>query len=291
MPTEYYRKQLIHHGFEPAKLRVMARGVDTQLFNPGKRDRGLLRRYGLAEAFKFLYVGRLSREKNLDGLVDAFEGLLRGGHQASLVMVGDGPYREQLQARCQGRPVVFTGLLEGEELAAAYASADAMVFPSTTDTFGNVVLEAQASGLPVIVTDRGGPAEIVRRYESGIVVDHTRPQALMDAMERLYLSPQFRAELRSARTSQRRREQLAARARGDVARARGPRRRGRDGAVPLAGSASCGRRDRHGPGIAPRPGNARAASRAGRRRCAACSKGSGFSAETVCARRGFRCAG
>lgn len=87
--------------------------------------------------------------------------------------------------------------MEGEALATAYASADVMVFPSTTDTFGNVVLEAQASGLPVIVSDLGGPAEIVRGHASGIVVDHRHPEALMEAMERLYLSPELRADLRA----------------------------------------------------------------------------------------------
>ena len=108
-------------------------------------------------------------------MVAAFDRLRQRGHDAQLVIVGDGPYRAELQSRCRERRVVFTGLLEGEELATAYASADVLVFPSATDTFGNVVLEAQASGLPVIVTDRGGPAEIVQSHESGLVVDHTQP--------------------------------------------------------------------------------------------------------------------
>jgi glycosyltransferase involved in cell wall biosynthesis len=82
-------------------------------------------------------------------------------------------------------------------LARTYASADAMVFPSATDTFGNVVLEAQAAGVPVVVTDRGGPADIVRCYDSGIIVDHAQPGALVDGMERLYLSAELRAELRA----------------------------------------------------------------------------------------------
>jgi glycosyltransferase involved in cell wall biosynthesis len=86
--------------------------------------------------------------------------------------------------------------LEGEELATAYASADTMVFPSTTDTFGNVVLEAQASGVPVIVTDRGGPADIVRSHNSGLIVDHTCTEAIAEAMEQLFLSPTLRADLR-----------------------------------------------------------------------------------------------
>jgi glycosyltransferase involved in cell wall biosynthesis len=197
VPTEFYRKQLIHHGFDPTKLGVMARGVDTQLFDPGKRDPALFDRQGLGDTFRFLYVGRMSREKNLDNLLDAFEELLRRGHKVSLVLVGEGPYRGPLESRCQGRPAMFTGLLEGEELARTYASADAMVFPSTTDTFGNVVLEAQASGVPAIVTDRGGPADIVRRYDSGLIVDHTQPMALADAMERVFLSAELRADLRA----------------------------------------------------------------------------------------------
>ena len=197
VPTENYRKHLIHNGFEPAKLRVMARGVDTHLFHPDKRDPAFYRRYGLDGSFKFLYVGRLSREKNVHLLVDALDRLLQAKQRVSLVLVGDGPAREELQSRCAGRPVVFTGFLEGEQLAAAYASADAMVFPSTTDTFGNVVLEAQASGLPVIVADRGGPPEVVARHESGIVVDVSQPEALIDVMEQLCGSPQLRCELRS----------------------------------------------------------------------------------------------
>jgi glycosyltransferase involved in cell wall biosynthesis len=197
VPTECYRQHLIHHGFEPAKLRVMTRGVDSQYFQPGKRDPAFFDRYGLDGSLKFLYVGRVSREKDIDRLVEAFDRLRQGGHAASLVIVGDGPYRKELQARCQGSPIAFTGLLEGEELATAYASADVMVFPSTTDTFGNVVLEAQASGLPVIVSDLGGPAEIVQGHDSGIIVNHQEPQALVDAMERLYQSSELRADLRA----------------------------------------------------------------------------------------------
>ena len=196
-PTEYYRRYLMDHNFAPAKLKVMARGVDTRQFQPKHRDPAYYDRFGLSDSFKFLYVGRISREKNLDRLIGAFDRLRQHGHDASLVLVGDGPYRKELQARLDGRPIAFTGLLEGENLAAAYASADCMVFPSCTDTFGNVVLEAQASGLPVIVTDRGGPAEIVHSHESGIVVDHADGQAMLDAMELLLLSPEVREDLRS----------------------------------------------------------------------------------------------
>jgi glycosyltransferase involved in cell wall biosynthesis len=197
VPTETYRRQLIDNGFEPAKLDVMARGVDTQLFHPSKALPTFFDRYGQPNRFRFLYVGRISKEKNVDALVDAFDEIVRRDHQASLVFVGDGPHRHQLAARCHDRPIAFTGILEGEELARAYASGDCMVFPSTTDTFGNVVLEAQASGLPVIVTDVGGPAEIVRRHDSGIVVDLSQPQALANAMEKIMLDTDLRSELRN----------------------------------------------------------------------------------------------
>jgi glycosyltransferase involved in cell wall biosynthesis len=200
VPTETYRRQLIDNGFEPSKLGVMARGVDTQLFHPSKAVPtffdSLGERFGSANRFRFLYVGRISKEKNVDALVDAFDEIVRRGYQASLVFVGDGPHRQALAARCQDRPIAFTGMIEGEELAQAYASSDCMVFPSTTDTFGNVVLEAAASGLPVIVTDQGGPAEIVRRHGSGIVVNLAQPHAMADAMEKILLDADLRSELR-----------------------------------------------------------------------------------------------
>jgi glycosyltransferase involved in cell wall biosynthesis len=219
-PTEFYRRQLLDAGLEPAKLGVMARGVDTRLFHPSKAAAGFFDRFGAANGFRFLYVGRISKEKNVEALVEAFDELVRRGVRstgfsrngagqppeggttnagtcaASLVFVGDGPLRQQLAARCKGKPIAFTGMLEGEELARAYASGDCLVFPSTTDTFGNVVLEAQASGLPVIVSDRGGPAEIVRRHQSGVVVDLTHPHALADAMEQMMRDEDLRNGLR-----------------------------------------------------------------------------------------------
>lgn len=195
-PTEFYRRQLLDAGLESSKLGVMARGVDTERFHPSKAAPGFFDRYGATSTFRFLYVGRISKEKNVEALVDAFGELLRRGCKASLVFVGDGPWRQPLAARCQEQPVFFTGMLDGEELAGAYASGDCLVFPSTTDTFGNVVLEAQASGLPVIVSDQGGPAEIVRRHQSGIVVDLARPHALADAMQRVMLDADLRKDLR-----------------------------------------------------------------------------------------------
>ncbi|MFZ5832037.1 MAG: glycosyltransferase [Planctomycetota bacterium] len=197
VPSEYYRKHLMRHGFDPTKLAVMARGVDTARFSPARRDEGFFRRYGADGSFRFVYVGRVSREKNLHLLVDAFDVLLRRGQKAGLAIVGDGPYLDELKQRCAGKPVAFTGFLEGDELATAFASGDCLVFPSTSDTFGNVVLEAQASGVPVIVSDKGGPQEIVGRNDSGLIVDVQQPEALADAMQQVLQSGELREKLRA----------------------------------------------------------------------------------------------
>ena len=114
-------------------------------------------------------MGRVSREKSLELLAEAFRALVDDGADVSLAVIGDGPYRGEMEQALSGYPALFTGYLQGEELQRAYASADLFVFPSATDTFGNVVLEAQASGLPVIVSDAGGPRELMIDGETGSV--------------------------------------------------------------------------------------------------------------------------
>jgi glycosyltransferase involved in cell wall biosynthesis len=105
-----------------------------------------------------------------------------------------------MKAKMAGLPCTFTGHLQGEALAAVYASSDIFVFPSTTDTFGNVVLEAQASGVPVIVTEKGGPAENVIAEKTGLVVKADCAQSLLDAMRKLIVNPRRRLDMgRAAR--------------------------------------------------------------------------------------------
>jgi glycosyltransferase involved in cell wall biosynthesis len=115
------------------------------------------------------YVGRVSREKGLEMLAEVFKELVDSGAAIALAVIGDGPYREEMETSLAGYPALFTGYLAGELLQHGYASADLFVFPSATDTFGNVVLEAQASGLPVIVSDEGGPRELMIDGETGVV--------------------------------------------------------------------------------------------------------------------------
>ncbi len=191
-----YLDLLAEHGLDRAKMALLPRGVDAAFFHPGKRDGRFYRRFGIdGAAFKFLYVGRVSLEKNLDALMTSFQGFLDSGRQAQLVVVGDGPYLKDLARRYRRPEILFTGFLHGEDLARAYAGADVFVFPSTTDTFGNVVLEAQAAGLPAIVSNQGGPQEIVLPGRSGLVADAEDPAAFGAAMARLFDDPALLAEM------------------------------------------------------------------------------------------------
>jgi glycosyltransferase involved in cell wall biosynthesis len=166
--SEEYRQSWIKRGFDAEKLKILPRGLDTELFTPARREPAFWEKFTAVNGqIRLLYVGRISREKDLDILADAFRRLRNDGLPVQLFVVGHGPYSEKF---AQSLPeAVFTGYLTGKELATAYASADIFVFPSTTDTFGNVILEAQASGVPVIVSDSGGPKELVEERTNGLI--------------------------------------------------------------------------------------------------------------------------
>lgn len=154
-----------------APLAVWDTGVDTALFRPGQAA-GFRERYGIAtDAQVVAYVGRLAAEKNLDHLAAVSHRL----PELHFLIVGDGPYAPTLRRSARA---TFTGYLQGEELATAFRAGDIFLFPSTTDTFGIVLLEAMASGLPVVVAAEGPPAELVRRTEAGLAY----PPGDLDAM-------------------------------------------------------------------------------------------------------------
>jgi len=191
VPSKSTRDQLVDRGLAPEKVRPLPRWVDTDVFTPRRRNPELWSSYRLNGEIKFLYVGRLSKEKNLGLLADAFIDVIEAGLSSRLVIVGDGPYRRELEEKLRGYPVLFTGFLQGEELATIYASSDVFVFPSTTDTFGNVVLEAQASGIPVIVSDEGGPQELMVPGETGFVVKANDLAELSRAMAYFLYNPEL----------------------------------------------------------------------------------------------------
>ena len=183
VPSQFVAKHLHKRGLRNRKLLILDRWVDVDRFHPRKRVEGFWRDFGVAaDAVKFVYVGRIAIEKNLHILAQAFKKLLETKPNAHLVIIGDGPYRTALTEQLAGLPMTFTEYLYGDQLATALASCDVKVFPSTTDTWGNAPLEAQASGLPVIVTDIGGPAELMLDGVTGLMVRGSDVRGLQDAM-------------------------------------------------------------------------------------------------------------
>jgi glycosyltransferase involved in cell wall biosynthesis/predicted metal-dependent phosphoesterase TrpH len=174
VPSETTMRQLAEHGISRQLMRPLPRWVDLERFSPTLRDPALWPMMGVLGRVRLLYAGRVSREKDLPLLVDVFRGLVKDGHDVSLVVAGDGPFREQMQRQLAGYPAFFLGFLSQERLAHVYASADVFVFPSSTDTFGNVVLEAQACGLPVLVSDEGGPQELIGSSGGLVLPAHNR---------------------------------------------------------------------------------------------------------------------
>ena len=192
--SEEYRESWIKRGFEPEKLRIFPRGLDTQLFHPMRRDPGFFEKFGVKNGqIRLLYVGRVSREKDLDLLAEAYRRLRAEGLPIQLCVVGHGPYSKEFSESLP--EALFTGYLTGKELAAAYASADIFVFPSTTDTFGNVIIEAQASGVPVIVSDSGGPKELVENERNGLITKSHNVEDLTRAIRELAADPQRRKRM------------------------------------------------------------------------------------------------
>jgi glycosyltransferase involved in cell wall biosynthesis len=197
-PTPTIRDVLCEHGFE--RVEIWSRGVDTRLFDAARRSIAVRRELGIGEnEVVAVYAGRLAAEKNLQLLMDAWHERPAEGPDR-LLLVGDGPLRGQLEAR-SADGVIFAGYRRGEDLARCYAAGDFFVFPSVTDTFGNVMLEAMASGLPVVGFDVAGPRDIVRHGETGWIVRDQTVGALSRAMVHLATMTQQRQHMgREARS-------------------------------------------------------------------------------------------
>ena len=196
-PSPASDERLRSLGIEAERIGRWDRGVDMARFDPQLRIDGLL-----PGEINLLYAGRLTREKGVDLLADAFLAARWRDPRLHLVLAGGGPEEERLRDRL-GDSATFLGWLSGRDLARAYASADMFIFASRTDTFGQVVLEAQASGLPVIAVDEGGPRSLIEPGETGLLVEPT-PGALADAVQTLLDSPLLRERmLRAALTAAR----------------------------------------------------------------------------------------
>jgi glycosyltransferase involved in cell wall biosynthesis len=167
VPTQALKTQLQAVGFE--NLRVVARGVDAKQFHPEKRSPDLRAQWQADDStLVLLSVGRLAAEKNLDLIVNTYQALAQSGKSVKLVFAGDGPYRAKLQADCP--QAIFMGMCSQDELAVIYASSDLFLFPSLTETFGNVTLEAMASGTPVLAFDCAAATELIEDQKNGWLV-------------------------------------------------------------------------------------------------------------------------
>jgi glycosyltransferase involved in cell wall biosynthesis len=175
------------------RIRLWPQGVDARRFHPDKASQAWRERLsdGYASERLLLYVGRLAPEKGIERL----KAILTGVPGTRLAIVGDGPARADLEREFSGTAAVFTGVLQGEDLASAYASADAFLFPSTTDTLGLAMLEALASGLPVIAARGGASHEIVSDEETGLLYEANSKPSLISAVRRLFSDEGFRAAL------------------------------------------------------------------------------------------------
>lgn len=164
-------------------LHVLKRGVDTinrhpQFYNADMRNRLL---HGNNDKHLLIFVGRLAAEKEIHKI----KPLLEARDDIALAIIGDGPEREKLEKEFQGTHTLFTGFLHGEELSKAYASADAFIFPSVTETLGLVILEAMASGLPVIAAESGPTMEQVKHKENGLIFENENLESMENAIKLL----------------------------------------------------------------------------------------------------------
>ncbi|KAG1077551.1 hypothetical protein G6F42_024770 [Rhizopus arrhizus] len=194
------------HGFE--KVRLWPRGVDISLFSPLQRSESLRAQWmGVSELKSenktvILYVGRVSYEKNINLVIEAYKEM--NHEKCHLVLVGHGPAFHEIQSYCSAKriPVTFTGYLQGKDLSQAYASADIFAFPSVTETFGQVVLEAMSSGLPVVGLDAEGVRDLVDDKRTGLLLDtfelpaKDQQKKYRDLLERLVDQPHLLGKLR-----------------------------------------------------------------------------------------------
>ncbi|MBF0123148.1 MAG: glycosyltransferase [Candidatus Omnitrophica bacterium] len=187
VPTHEMMKLLTLRGHEPSRMKLFKRGIDTSLFSTVPGDKEDLRKcYGLDGSMTLVYVGRISRDKSLGFLMDVYKELFARGEEINLLIVGDGPMLATLKKDMAAFPrVKFTGQVERKDLRVIYSFSDLFVFPSTMDTFGMAVLEAQACELPVIVTDMGGPQEVIANGETGFVLPASDVSAWVETILRV----------------------------------------------------------------------------------------------------------
>jgi glycosyltransferase involved in cell wall biosynthesis len=179
--SESVKSELISQRFH--NVHLWKRGVDTDRFGPQHRDEDMRKLItgGRPDKTVMLYVGRLAAEKGIEQIRE----VLASSPDTCLALVGDGPHRAFLENYFQGTNTIFTGFMHGEQLAKAYASSDLFIFPSTTETLGLVILEAMASGLPIVAGRSGPTCEQIEDGVTGVLFDADKPGGLKEAVSKL----------------------------------------------------------------------------------------------------------
>jgi len=189
VPTREYIRILEDQGFPLEKMSLFRRGmVITPLIpNPAGKKR-LMNEKGIQRGTTLLWAGRMSHDKNLEFLLEVYDGALKTIPELNLILCGDGPELDFYRIECRVRERIhFMGMVDQAELLKYYETADLFVFPSTTDTFGMVILEAQSRGLPALVTDVGGPQEIIEDGRTGHVLSLSDKGAWIQKIEEMHL--------------------------------------------------------------------------------------------------------
>lgn len=202
VPSQAYINILEERGFDRTRMKIFPRGIDENRFYPTIQGRSyLMDKYNLKDGKIFLYTGRISHDKDLVVILEAFCNILKSRPDHYLLLVGDGPHKKELEQLYASQNIIFTGRKERSELPDYYSGADLFLFPSRTDTFGMSVLEAQACGLPALVSSNGGPKEIITDGETGYVLPENSVErwekkmlAVLDDMDR---DRDYRLQLKS----------------------------------------------------------------------------------------------
>ncbi len=198
VPSRFCKELLVEKGVKGEIIEIFERGVDLKRFNPAYRDPLFFKNFipGYSGEKVVLYVGRVSKEKEIDVFLEVAEHFAEKNFDIKFIIVGDGPYRKEAEAR-RIPNVYFTGYLEGKELSTAYASSWLFLFPSTTETFGNVILEACASGLPVLVSDKGASKENVIHGETGFIVKNNDVKRYVHYIKKLFEQEELYQKMRN----------------------------------------------------------------------------------------------
>ena len=176
---------------------IFSRGIDPNRFNPTYRNEALRRELGIEDKLTFLYVGRIAYEKDLHILNESYRTIVEKYDNVALIITGDGPYLEKCKEMFP-EDTIFTGFKKGYELSEIYATGDVFVCPSSTETFGNVILEAMASGLAVIGADAGGVGETIEHKQNGLKFKAKNSEELTKCMEEMIINDHLKNYLKTA---------------------------------------------------------------------------------------------